>query len=169
MQNGGNRYLPTRFVIDSGIGTYGRFFMVHGHRTTTRTTTLNHLSLDRFIFGGARLLMPFSGPDICPFLPLLLLTTVPSTIVLREKSLFFPSYDSYHRLSTVGGPGDPLPPVFFFQKNLAGKSIQKTSKILVVIWSDRTSKISHRRFLILPPPQRQSNSSPIRRPLREDI
>ncbi len=42
LQNGGNRYLPTTFVIDSGIGTYGRFFMVHGRqrwRYRTMTTT----------------------------------------------------------------------------------------------------------------------------------
>ena len=39
----------------------------------------------------------FSVLEVRPSLPL---TTVPSTIVLREKSLFFPSYDSSRMLST---------------------------------------------------------------------
>ena len=48
----------------------------------------------------------------------------------------------------------------FFQKNLAGRLSCRTSKIRVVIWQDRATKISPRLFLISPPPQRQSDSPP---------
>ena len=41
----------------------------------------------------------------------------------------------------IGGPGDPLPPVFFFSKTSSGNALFRTLKILVVIWSDRASRI----------------------------
>ena len=53
---------------------------------------------------------------------------------------------------------------FFFQKNLAGRLSCRTSKILVVIWQDRASKISLRRFPISPP----LNANPIHRQNRRD-
>ena len=63
-------------------------------------------------------------------------------------------------VSLLGGPGDTLPPVFFSKKS-GGKINSRTSKILVVIWSDRASKILPRRFLISPPPQRHRNQCKI--------
>ena len=73
------------------------------------------------------------------------------------------------RVPPLGGGPQEFPPVFFFRKNLAGRLSCRTSKIRVVIWQDRATKISPRLFLISPPHQRKSDSPPnLSRP-REDI
>jgi hypothetical protein len=72
-------------------------------------------------------------------------------------NLFYSSFGVVDVLPLLGGPGDPLPPVFFSSKKSGGKINSRTLKILVVIWSDHTSKILPRQFLISPPPQRQSH------------
>ncbi len=65
--------------------------------------------------------------------------------------------------ATIGGPVGPLI-IFFWKFFSCGPS-----KILMVLWSDGTSQISPRQFLTSPPPSTPSQSSPIRRSLREDI
>jgi hypothetical protein len=62
--------------------------------------------------------------------------------------------------SCLGGPGDPLLPVFFSKKS-GGKINSKTLKILVVIWSGCTPRFlpcQFLRFMVLPPPL---NTDPI--------
>jgi hypothetical protein len=85
----------------------------------------------------------------------------------------------WNRPLIIRGSRGSSPASFFFSKTSGGNTLFGTSKILVVIWSDRASGFSQKSRLadfeiydFAPPPQRRSDSSPIRRirrSLREDI